>query len=241
MRSRIDYTELDEKIRRYVNGSLSQQEIDELWVDVLMDPEALDYLKASINLHSIAAEQQHEAAPVYQLGTVYKFVAAAVLIIGLMAGSFLWFQQQSVPAAPQAVDRIELDIMRSAIDQLPSDQQNLQSALALAVEDNRTGAFAILDSLRSDADLQKVQIEATITKGILKYNESNFKEASELFEYTLAYNNLSVSQKERSLWYLTQCYLQDEKYDEARELARRVEDLDGSYYRAAQNLLQQFH
>ena len=245
MKSKTDYTALNEKIQHYLSGSLSQEEIDELWVEAIKDPEVMEYLKTSVNLHGIAAEEEEtqveDKPAIYRIGTWSGYVAAAVVIIGLLAGSFIWYQQQqAIPATPEAVDRIELDIMRSAIDELPADRQNLQSALSYAVQDNEETAFTILDSLRTDADLDEVRIEATLTKGILLYNSGDYEGAAALFETNIAFDQLSDSQRERSRWYLSQCYLRMEKFDDAYELAGKVIELDGSYYRAARQLLDQF-
>lgn len=245
MKSKIDYTELNEKIRHYLSGSLSQEEIDDLWVEAIKNPEIMEYLKTSVNLHGIAANEEEarieDEPAVYRINSWAGYVAAAVIVIGLLAGSFIWYQQQQVlPATPEAVDRIELDIMRSAIDELPADRQNLQTALSYAVQDNEDIAFNILDSLRADTELDEVRIEATLTKGILMYNSGDYEGAAELFESNIASDYLSEFQKERSMWYLSQCYLRMEKFDEAYDLANKVIELDGSYYRAARQLLEQY-
>ncbi|MEX0648901.1 MAG: hypothetical protein WEA56_11155 [Balneolaceae bacterium] len=42
--------DIEERIVRYVNGNLSEMEIDKLWSDLIRDGHYLDYLKTIANL-----------------------------------------------------------------------------------------------------------------------------------------------------------------------------------------------
>lgn len=49
MRLRIN-KELEERINQYVNGNLTETEIDRLWSDLIQDGHYLEYLKTIANL-----------------------------------------------------------------------------------------------------------------------------------------------------------------------------------------------
>lgn len=45
--------EIQKRIDQYIQGKLSEKEIDKLWVTFLDSPEWFDYFTTLINLHSI--------------------------------------------------------------------------------------------------------------------------------------------------------------------------------------------
>ena len=49
---------LEEKIDRYVNGQLSQEEVDELWAELIQDGYHLDYLKTVANLKEVVKKKK---------------------------------------------------------------------------------------------------------------------------------------------------------------------------------------
>ncbi len=52
-----DHTQVSEKIIRYVNGGLSDDEIDELWVEIIRDEYYMNYLKTIVNLKKVIEEK----------------------------------------------------------------------------------------------------------------------------------------------------------------------------------------
>lgn len=243
MRSRYNYSDLDEQIRHYINGTLTQEEIDQLWAELLRQPEYLEYFKTSVNLHAVAKEEQVANLPAKQepgQNPWVRLMAAAVLLIAMAAGFFLWYDQQSVQVVPEAIDRIELDIMRSAAEVPEQDQQPLQQALMMVADEQTDQARKFLDSLRSAAHSGELKIETVITRAVIDYNEGHYAHAGELFEQVLNRPDLSPGQRERAHWYLAQALLRLEEYEQARQHAETVRDIDGAYYRAARRLLDQY-
>lgn len=49
--------EIQERIEQYIQGELSEEEIDELWVTFLESPEWFDYFTTLLNLYSIGRER----------------------------------------------------------------------------------------------------------------------------------------------------------------------------------------
>lgn len=243
MNSKFSYQDLDEWIRSYINGTLSQEEIDKLWSELIRNPEFMEYFRTSVNMYAVAREENHasEAANQFFNKSVWpRLMAAAVLIVAVAAGTFLWYQQQVISEVPRAVDRIEIDIMRSTAEVPTGDEQPLQQALMLIAEQQIDEAVNLLDSLSEKSENAELMTEASLTKAVIDYNDSRFQEARQTFKEILEYEVISNGQKERVHWYLAQTLIQLQEYDQAREHADRVVDMDGAYYRAASQMLEQF-
>lgn len=243
MRSRYNFSDLDEQIRQYINGTLTQEEIDQLWAELIREPEYLEYFKTSVNLHAVAREEQvTEQSDKQESGynPWIRLTAAAVLLVVMAAGIFLWYLQPSAPVTPEAIDRIELDIMRSAAEVPEQDQQPLQQALMMVADEQTSQARQFLDSLYTVAHSGELKTEAAITRAVIDYNEGHYTQARELFEQVLDRPDLSPGQRERAHWYLAQALLQLEEHSQARQHAGIVRDIDGAYYRAARQILDQY-
>lgn len=245
MKSKLSYEDLDEQIRLYINGALSQEQIDELWTELIRHPEYMEYFRASVNLHAVAREEESADALIQQhqedtTNVWPRLFIAAMLMISIAAGAFLWFQQQQVSGGPEAIDRIEIDIMRSTAQVPDEEEGSLQQALTLVADEQTDQAATLLDSLRERGGSQEVKTEATLTKAVIAYNQQQYTESRELFEEMLEEGSLNESQKERVHWYLTQSLIRLGEYDLARDHAEYVVQMDGSYYRTASSLLEQF-
>ncbi|HKK45832.1 MAG TPA: hypothetical protein VJ964_09935 [Balneolaceae bacterium] len=53
--------DLEEKIDLYINGQLSQEEVDELWVELIQDDYLIDYLKTVANTKAVIESGRSKA------------------------------------------------------------------------------------------------------------------------------------------------------------------------------------
>lgn len=54
---KADHAQVNEKIIRYVNGRLSEDEIEELWAEIIRDEYYMNYLKTIVNLKKVIEEK----------------------------------------------------------------------------------------------------------------------------------------------------------------------------------------
>lgn len=55
--------ELQERIDLYINGQLSQKEVDELWVELIQDEFLIDYLKTVANIKAVIESRRSTEKP----------------------------------------------------------------------------------------------------------------------------------------------------------------------------------
>lgn len=55
------HNDIEKKITRYINGGLSEDEIDELWAEMVQDKHYMNYLKTLVNLKRIIEEKDHSS------------------------------------------------------------------------------------------------------------------------------------------------------------------------------------
>lgn len=48
------HNKIEQKITQYINGGLSEDEIDELWAEMVQDKHYMNYLKTLVNLRRIS-------------------------------------------------------------------------------------------------------------------------------------------------------------------------------------------
>ncbi|MEX2364919.1 MAG: hypothetical protein WD597_14900, partial [Balneolaceae bacterium] len=81
--------ELEKKIDLYVNGILTTEEIDELWIELIQDGYYLDYMKSVVNLKAVIdqKEESQEKSKIFTFQKVARYAAAAaVFVIVSIAG-----------------------------------------------------------------------------------------------------------------------------------------------------------
>lgn len=242
-----------ERIDQYINGKLSQDEIDELWKQFLTHPEWYGWFETELHLHSlikkgkkpnfnqIEAENSSKtlAKQRYKVW-IYAAAAAVLLAIGLQFFSY----EQNEAIETFALTQIEesnlmgADVLRS--EDQPVDKLNIEMnvALAKAYEGNTEQAIEKFQQLlkQSPNALQEARIEMNL--GILFYNKEDFESAQTHFQYTTNMTNIEEYQKEKSLWFLGNTLLHLDDPRAAREAIYKAYIMNGSYQSKALSLLE---
>jgi len=84
--------EIEEQIDRYVAGQLSQEEIDELWVELVQHDEYMAYLETSANLKEITRDKQEKSA---KDRPAWMYAAAAVVLLLLAVIGVMQYQNRN--------------------------------------------------------------------------------------------------------------------------------------------------
>jgi len=140
--------ELERKIDLYLNGRLSEEQIDDLWAELIQDNYYLDYMKSVANLKAVIEEKRKVNKPsvskqIRKIAT-YASAAAAIIIVGVL-GVLNYSSDNSSPLSP--INEIGLDIVRSE-DGVSANITNetIKRAIQLAADGNTSEAKDILSN-----------------------------------------------------------------------------------------------
>lgn len=229
--------ELEEKIDQYVNGQLSQDEVDELWSQLIQDGEKLDYLKTVANTKAVL-ESENEKARVFSLKKTWAYAAAAVvvLLIGVLTVlNYPAFETESV----KPIASIELDYYRSeeGVATERPGAEVLKNALALANRGNTNEAITMLKQALQNANNPSVAAELKLNIGSLYYNNGDYQQAIQNFEDVIEKKQVDILTREKGYWYLGNAYFQLNQLDKARQAIENAYELNGAYRRVAKHYL----
>lgn len=234
--SRIN-KELEEKIDLYINGQLSHEEVEELWVELIQDEYYIDYLKTVANTKAVI-EADRSRSNIYSLQNAWTYAAAAaiVLLIGVLT-------VLNYPAAPsldvQPLSSVPLEYDRSEAG-IPGDNEHsevLRQAFNLANSGDIEAAIAVLEEELEIAESSSWQAELHLNVGSLYYNSGNFNDAIANFEEVVSAEEIDVLTLEKGYWYLGNAYFQLNELDQAEAAIQNAFDLNGAYRRVAESYL----
>lgn len=231
--------ELEKKIDQYVNGNLNEEEIDELWSQVIFDDYYYDYMKTVASLKGLAnGERRSNVHFLYRNSTLQWFAAAAIVIIAAGLILFNVYDEQQYNVQP--INSIELDYYRSAegITESTDVSEIIMSVISEANRGNITSAITIVENNITEINTPEGKAELLATAGSIYYNEGMYMEAAEYFERSLDYEIENVIIQEQNYWYLGNAYFQLNRIEEARSTLEKAYQLNGAYSRIAERYIQ---
>lgn len=247
-------TSIKNRIHDFVEGNLSDTEIDQLWAELIARPDDLDYLQTLATLKKMgedgkfdhlydsepntmplsAAHETSKSATIYETFKPY-LVAASVIIIGFVILFNLMTSVQQ-PQTTGPISMIEYEIERSADNQTMLDNY-LQEAVSLATNGNLEAAYAQIDEASSLELTSEQDIDLKMVKGAIQYNSQNYSEALQTFQVINQTEGIGLINLEKGTWYLANTQLQLGMATDAIESMKKVIELDGSFSRVAKNKL----
>lgn len=231
--------ELEKKIDQYVGGNLNEEEIDELWSEVIFDDYYYDYMKTVASLKGLADGEKKSNIHFLNRSSTLQWVAAAAIVIiasGLILFNVYDEQQYNV----QPISSIELDYYRSAegVTESTDVSEIIMSVISEANRGNIASAISIVENSLSDISSKEGKAELLATAGSIYYNEGMYLEATEYFERSLDYEIENVIIQEQNYWYLGNAYFQLNRIEEARTTLEKAYQLNGAYSRVAERYIQ---
>jgi tetratricopeptide (TPR) repeat protein len=240
---------LEEKIDQYVNGQLSQSEVDELWAELIQDGYHLDYLKTVANLKEVV-KKKRERRKASKMKRYWSYAAAAVLALTIGILGVMNLQQTGINGSIQPIESIELDYYRSSEGTLNNGADNnvIRDAITLANTGQFDQATALLSAELEQADDPQWISELNLNLGSLYYNEGNYRQSTDYFQKIIAQkesetDKLSTEEiltLEKAYWYLGNAYFQLDELDKAKENIEHAYALNGEYRRVAKSYLNAF-
>jgi tetratricopeptide (TPR) repeat protein len=242
-----------EQIHKFVEGSLSEQEVDKLWAHLIANPGDLEYLQTLATLKKMGhegaflhnnehtnRENQAIILPVSTRkifgGYVRHYLAAAAILLLAMAVLYNVFSNNTPEQAFTPISMIEFDIERSA-DETVKLGSILNTAISKSTAGNISAALDLLESVDAETMGTDEAIDLYIVKGTILYNAGDYQNAHETFGQILKMNPGKMVM-EKSYWYLANTQLQLGMKKEARENIINVIEADGSFSRVAQLALE---
>ncbi len=230
--------DLEEKIDLYVNGQLSQDEIDELWAELIQDGNQLDYLKTVANTKAVI-EAEREKTKILSLNRVWTYAAAAVIILLVSVLTVVNMPNFQSTETVEPIASIELDYYRSenGVVETDFDQEVLKDALALANRGNTAEAIQMLEQEVQSVSNPSWSAELYLNIGSLYYNDGSYQQAIQSFQKVVEKTEVDALTRERGYWYLGNAYFQLNQLDKAQQAIQNAYELNGAYRRVAKHYL----
>jgi tetratricopeptide (TPR) repeat protein len=226
--------ELEYKIDLYIDGKLSNNEIDELWVELIQDEYYMDYLKTAASLKALVRETEQKKPRVHKMVTQRTwFAVAAVLLIAVTLSVFTISNDQGTAISP--ISSIELDYYRSAegVVEETVNSDRIILAISAANRGETESALTMLDNLlEASQDVDETH-KLLVTAGSILYNSGMYELAAERFEAGLELDSNDMLLLERNYWYLGNTYFQLNRIVEAKAALEKAYELNGAYSRIA--------
>ncbi len=228
--------DLEYKIDLYINGKLSQEQVDELWAELIQDGYYLDYTKSVANLKAVIEERQMKSrvAPVYTLQKIINYGAAAAvaIIIGVIGVINYTGGNSLLDVVPQ--EQLDLGVVRG-----PNNAVNIiKEAIQLASDGNVEQAIKLLESELIKAESSELIAEMSLTLGSIQYNYGEYNAAVQNFERVVSQASIDNETLEKGYWYLGNAYFQLDKLQQAEQAFQKTYDLNGGFSRLAKSYLE---
>lgn len=233
--------DLEHKIDLYVNGKLNQEQVDELWAELIQDDYYLDYTKSVVNLKAVIEKQRskNKVTPVYTLRKVinYGTAAAIAIIIGVIGVINYSGTTSLLEIAPQ--DQLDLGIVRGSEDVSPaSSMDTIKKAIQLASNGNVEEAIELLEAEIIKTDTPERIAKVSLTLGSIQYNYGEYNSAVNNFERVVNQSSIDNETLEKGYWYLGNTYFQLGKLQEAELAFQKTYELNGGFSRLAKSYLE---
>ena len=242
-------TNLEKEIDAYLKGNLSEEEVDQLWVELIKNPEYIDLLETEIAVKQILESRakkksQTPVTPISTLKNSWKWLAAAasvaILVIAinlLKVDSEQSIQQLALSDINIAENLASPDVLRTQKGDLSAADSLLNVGFRAAVSGEVSRALELYQEVIENYEGEPAVAQAYLNIGIIKYNSGDFEMASEAFKNALNEVKEEPLLKEKAYWYLGNSYVNQDQLESAREAIHETYALDGIYRKAAFRLL----
>lgn len=248
------------QIDRYLNGELSEKEADQLWVEILKNPEYLQWLE----IESSAREFFHDKdrgrsrnttttnhiesrsvetnnRPSLLLNYRYWLYGIAAVFAVVVSFQFLSVDRpalQGFVAGDISVEEMATtDIYRSTLDRVDVIDVEINRGFEAAISGRLNESHQIYQELLDNSASDTQHAVINFNYGILLYNQERYPEAAEAFKAAVEYEDLPEYVSEKGWWFLGQSFVLASDLPSARKAIDKVYTLDGRFKAEAQNLL----
>ncbi len=232
------------QIDAYLKGTLSSEEIDQLWVEFAKKPELLDQLELEVGVQKLIKEEINESkkAATFQL-PYWTWHAAAAAVI-LLVFSIQLFQVDSKTSLDQfivpsiSLDQAETgDGVRAKDMVITTADSLLNLGFSALMSGNMDQALSLYDEVIALYDTEPYGSKAYTNKGIVLYNQRNYLASVESFDSALVRIQDNRMVEEKAHWYKGNALVNLDRLEEAQLSVYNAYSMDGIYRKPAFLLL----
>lgn len=232
-------------IDAYVKGRLSEEAAEELWVELLKNPEYIDYLETELAVRNIIREgRQSEEAGGHSTKSRWAWLSAAAAVAVLLVVYTFWGVPTNGPEEPSALQTIDIqaemavpELRRSSGEVLKDPDSLLAAGYHAVLSGDRPGGHRLFREVEELYGGQLPAARARLNIGILHYNEERYREAHEAFLQTATDSASTKFLSEKAWWLLGHTRLKMDRSGEARTAFEKAASYDGIYRKRVELLL----
>ncbi|TYP93696.1 Tetratricopeptide repeat-containing protein [Fodinibius salinus] len=247
--------ELEQKIDAYIKGQLSEEESQELWEDLLQQPEYIDLLETELGVKSIVADRAKAENPsqessanengiIYSLKESWKWTAAAAAVAVLIVAINFLQVDTNQTIQELAIGNINISknlssapVMRAQKGNTAPSDSLLNRGFKAAISGDLKKAIAEYDKIIRSYPNEPAAVQAYLNKGIILYNSGDYVNAITALEQVTKKVKDKPVTKEKGYWYLGNAYMNLNKLEKAREAIHTTYAMDGIYRDSAFRIL----
>lgn len=243
--------DLEKQIDAYLKGKLAEEEVDQLWVELLKNPEYIDLLETEIAVKQILQDRQSKKAdtPVTPISKNpildnWKWLAAAASVVILVIAINLLKVDSEQALNQLALGDINIaenlaspEVLRNQAGDLSAADSLLNIGFRAAVSGQVSKALELYQKVIENYKDVPAIAQAYLNIGIIKYNTGAYEPAAEAFSNALKEVKEEPLLKEKAYWYLGNSYINLNRLEDAREAIHNTYIVDGIYRKPAFRLL----
>lgn len=242
MQSDLNNPKLEDQIDLYLSGSLSHEEIELLWEQLIEHPQYVDYMKTCAGLRKIGSEDKESESSSKTEETItsynFRYAIAAGIVLLLTVIGVLNIYPESETYYPEPLAVLELNNLRSS-DTFENDfEREIQHGISLAVLGQEEKALEVLHQLKAKVESEEQKLDVMVNIGIVHYNLADFDSAKSTFLAVTQNPHAEPLIKEKAWWYLANSYLKTNHREDAKVAAQHTYDVNGAYRRMAARWLE---
>lgn len=230
--------DLEKKIDAYIKGQLPEEEVEQLWVELMKHPEYIGLLQTEIDL-SRTYQQQSTTNSYY-----WKWIAAAAAVILLVVTINVLSPNKPGPVSMWTQSNINMaenmasaEVTRSTTTVLDPADSLLNTGFKAALSGQIDKAMNIFQRIVKQYDTTRAVSKAHLNLGILQYNTGAYLKSVDSFNNAISTAGDDSLLIERSYWYLSNAFVNTNQLKQARMAVEQAFSMGDIYKKQSFKLL----
>lgn len=240
MDNKAENNNIEQRIDAYIKGQLSDEEVQDLWMQLVKHPEYISLLQTELDLTRI---YNQKAQSQNTTGHYWKWIASAAAVIVFIITLNILTTNDLQPLKSLGQTNINLvenlasaEVTRSGTALDPADSL-LNTGFKAAISGQIETAIRIFEDIIVRYDSTRAVPKAYLNLGILKYNSGDFDGCIESFNQAISNARDDSLLIEQSYWYLGNAFVNTNELPKARDAVKKAFEMGETYKKEAFRLL----